>query len=154
MGFHCSLGKCIVISSYLRLGFQLVGKSLKLRKLYIYILTLYIYILSSLFPCFLLGSVAFVSQPGGSSLPSEDVKFEFFWPRLELILSFHSTWGIRLLFNVNHLSFWLSFCMRMALGLLCFSFMDDMCKSDVFEKSDQLGPVSAESAWFENVQTA
>lgn len=95
---------------------------------------------------FLLSYAAFLLQPGGLSSPSEDVKFKLFWPRLELILSFHSTSGIRLLFNVNQLSLWLSFCMTMALGLLCFSCMDDMCMSDVFEKSDQLGPVSTVSA--------
>lgn len=70
--------------------------------------------------------------------------------RTDLQFPFYS----RLLFNVNHLPLWLSFCMRVALGLLGFSCMDDMCMSDVFEKSDQLGPVSAVCAWFVNVQTA
>lgn len=51
-----------------------------------------------------------------------------------MILSFHSTLGIRLLFNVNHLPLWLSFCIRVALGLLGFSYMDDMCMSDVLKK--------------------
>jgi len=61
---------------------------------------------------------------------------------LEIILSFHSALGIRLLLNVNHLPLCLSFRMRVAFGLLGFSYKEDMCMSDVFEKSDQLGPVS------------
>lgn len=143
-GYHCSLTKCMVIISYLGLLFPLAGKGLKLEE----IIQLHSLLLVFKLPRLL---CSFCIPAWGIEPSSEDGKFELFWPRLELILSFHSTQGIRLLFNVNDLPIWLSFCMTMALGLLDFSYMDDKRMPDVFEKS---WPVSAVCAWTVNAETA
>lgn len=136
----------MVVIRCVGLWFSLAGKGLKLQK----VVQLY----SLLDLNFLFVSAAFVFQSRGQSLPSEDGKFELFWQRLELILSFHCTPGIRLLSNANHLPLWLSFCIRVALRLLFFSYKDDICMSNVFEKSDQLESLSEVCAWFVNAQMA